>query len=295
MNEFKSSASKIEFTSYDDLFQSDSTEKAESEVVRISIDEIRDFKNHPFRVTDDEKMDELVESIKEYGILTPGVVRPLKDGSYEMISGHRRKRALERLNIEVMPVIIREYLDDEAAIAMVDANIQREYILPSEKAQAYKMKHEAIKHQGCKAEKKSYDIVGEKSGDNGKTVQRYIRLTYLVDELMDLVDVGKLGFIAAVELSYLSETEQSILYKKMKEEGTVPNGIQATRLKNTSQEGVFEEDILKNILHKEEKKSKNLILESALIKEYFSDDYSRDEMVEVICTLLKNWKQGGEG
>lgn len=294
MSEFKSSAAKIELTSYEELFGDVSTGDYGGKVYLIPISEIKEFEDHPFRVIDDDKMDELVKSIKEYGILTPGVVRKLPDGSFQMISGHRRRHALILLGLEYMPVVVCEYDDDEATIAMVDSNIQREEVLPSEKASAYKMKYDALRHRGCKANKNSYDMVGELNGDNGKTVQRYIRLTYLVKELLDMVDAGKLGFIAAVELSHLSKDEQILLWQKMKGFGVIPNGGQATRLKDISQAEGINEDAIGQILGKKEQKVKNLVLKSTVVREYFPEDYSSDEMVEVICNLLEKWKQGGE-
>lgn len=213
-NARKSSASKIKLDTYDDLFGSDITGNSSLEqIINAPLVDLYTFKDHPFRVVDDEKMEETTESIRQYGVLMPGIARPRAEGGYELIAGHRRKRGSELAGRSEMPIIVRNYTDDEATIIMVDSNIQREDILPSEKAKAYKMKFEAMKHQGSKAEKNTYDEVGEAAGDNGKMVQRYIRLAELIPELLNMVDEKKLGFISGVDISYLSAEEQTLLYK----------------------------------------------------------------------------------
>ena len=204
------SASKIKIDSFDDLFGNLAIENSNSaeRVVEVSLEELHTFKNHPFRVLDDAKMEETVESIKKYGVLMPGIARPRKEGGYEIIAGHRRKRGSELAGKATMPVFIRNYTDDEATIIMVDTNIQREDILPSEKAKAYKMKYEAMKHQGKKSSKNTLEEVGEAAGENAKKVQRYIWLARLSDALLEMVDNRKLGFSQGVDISFLSEEAQ---------------------------------------------------------------------------------------
>ena len=198
------SAQKVKLTSYDDLFGTN--EAASGEVITsVPISHLRTFKGHPFRVVDDVKMQETVESIKKYGVLVPGIVRPHPEDGYEVVAGHRRWRACELAELEEMPVIIRELDDDAATIIMVDTNIQREDILPSEKANAYKMKYEAMKHQGSKGDKYTADMVGEAAGESGRTVQRYIRLAELVQELLDYVDENKIPMVVGEKLSYLKQ------------------------------------------------------------------------------------------
>lgn len=204
------SAEKVKLSSFDDLFGKEETVSGEV-VTSVPIDLLHPFKNHPFHVLDDEKMEETVESVKQYGILMPGIVRPYPDGGYEVVAGHRRWRACELAGLEEMPVIIRDIDDDTATVIMVDTNIQREDILPSEKAFAYKMKYEALKHQGSKGEKYTAEMVGETAGDSGRTVQRYIRLANLISGLLDLVDVKKVPMIVGEKLSYLTREEQELV------------------------------------------------------------------------------------
>lgn len=204
---------EIQLTSYDELLGINEAEQNTlNQIVEVPLNELHSFRNHPFHVNDDEKMAETVESIKNYGILNPALVRPRAEGGYELIAGHRRKRGCELAGKSKMPVLIRNYTDDEAVIVMVDSNIQRESLLPSEKAYAYKMKMDAVKHQGIKDENAasvdSADLVGQAAGDSGRTVQRYIRLTCLIPELLKLLDEGKINFTVGVSLTYLSETEQ---------------------------------------------------------------------------------------
>lgn len=224
------SAQKIKLTSYDDLFGTN--EQPSSEVVTfVPINLLHAFKDHPFRVVDDEKMQETVESVKKYGILMPGIVRPHPENGYEVIAGHRRWRACELAGLDEMPVIVRDLDDDAATVIMVDTNIQREDILLSEKAYAYKMKYEAMKHQGSKAEKNTADMVGETAGDSGRTVQRYIRLTELVQELLDYVDAKKIPMVIGEKLSYLKHQEQLWLVNAITNSGMFPSKIQAEQLK----------------------------------------------------------------
>ena len=290
----KSSAGKIKIDSFDDLFGGSQEQEVSTErIVMASLNELYPFQNHPFRVIDDEKMEELAESIREYGILTPGIARPRTEGGYELIAGHRRKRGLELVGLLELPIIVRNYSDDEAIIMMVDSNIQREDILPSEKARAYKMKCEAMKHQGSKMEKHTYDKVGETARDNGKMVQRYIRLVELIPELLLMVDEKKLGFISAVELSYLKKEEQQWLYEKMMEWNVVPNGTQAITLKKYRGSGELNRGLIEVILCEKKEKMAKVTLKSDRIKQYFTEEYSKEEIEEVIYELLEKWKQEG--
>lgn len=285
---------EIQLTSYDDLLGINSEESEDTEKIIIApLTELYTFKDHPFRVVDDEKMEETTESIRQYGVLMPGIARPRAEGGYELIAGHRRKRGSELAGRSEMPIIVRNYTDDEATIIMVDSNIQREDILPSEKAKAYKMKFEAMKHQGSKAEKNTYDEVGEAAGDNGKMVQRYIRLAELIPELLNMVDEKKLGFISGVDISYLSAEEQTLLYKKIMELNVVPNGTQAATLKKYSLSGELNAGVIDLLLSEEKPKAKKVTLKADRIKEYFTAEYSNDEIEEVIYELLEKWKQEG--
>ena len=285
---------EIQLTSYDDLLGINSEESEDTEKIIIApLTELYTFKDHPFRVVDDEKMEETTESIRQYGVLMPGIARPRAEGGYELIAGHRRKRGSELAGRSEMPIIVRNYTDDEATIIMVDSNIQREDILPSEKAKAYKMKFEAMKHQGSKAEKNTYDEVGEAAGDNGKMVQRYIRLAELIPELLNMVDDKKLGFISGVDISYLSVEEQTLLYKKIMELNVVPNGTQAATLKKYSLSGELNAGVTDLLLSEEKPKAKKVTLKAERIKEYFTAEYSNDEIEEVIYELLEKWKQEG--
>ena len=285
---------EIQLTSYDDLLGISNEESEDTEKIIIApLTELYTFKDHPFRVVDDEKMEETTESIRQYGVLVPGIARPRVGGGYEIIAGHRRKRGSERAGKSEMPIIVRNYTDDEATIIMVDSNIQREDILPSEKAKAYKMKFEAMKHQGSKAGKHTYDEVGEAAGDNGKMVQRYIRLAELIPELLDMVDEKKLGFISGVDISYLSAEEQTMLCKKIEELNVVPNGTQAATLKKYSLSGELNAGVIDLLLSEEKPKVKKVTLKADRIKEYFTEEYSNDEIEEVIYGLLEKWKKEG--
>ncbi len=233
------SAGKARLTSYDDLFGEDNG-NVQDQYTTIPLSQLHSFKNHPFRVMDDEKMQETVESVEQYGIIQPGIVRPCESG-YEVVAGHRRWRACELAGLTEMPVIIRELDDDAATVLMVDTNIQRENILPSEKARAYQMKYEAMKHQGSKGDKHTAEAVGEKAGDSGRTVQRYIRLASLTDGLLDMVDEGKIAMSAGERLSYLTEQEQTWVVEAVQNADIYPSTIQAEQLKELSQNGELTE------------------------------------------------------
>lgn len=283
-----STVSKIKLTSYDDLFGS-SLPAGTDQIQQIPLSDLHEFKDHPFKILDDEKMQETVESIKEHGILIPGIVRPRKEGGYEIISGHRRKHACELLGLTTMPVIVRDYTDDEATIIMVDSNIQRENILPSEKAFAYKMKLEAMKHQG-KAGKASAAQVGEAAGDNAKTVQRYIRLTYLIPEFLQMVDDSTLPMMCGVDLSFLSLDVQMVVYQTITQ-----HHIKLT-LKLTGQlrekenlTGKEIEEILLGIPSTPPSK-RSIKLPQKTLDNYFTPDYTEKQIQDILISLLDRWK-----
>lgn len=259
------------------------------QVKNISLEELHPFKNHPFKVIDDEKMQETVESIAEHGVLVPGIARPREDGGYEIISGHRRKRGAELAGKKEVPFLVRNYTDDEATIIMVDANIQRENLLPSEKAFAYKMKNDALKHQGKKSDKSTYELVGEKAGDTAKTVQRYIRLTELYSDLLDMVDSNKIGFIVGSELSFLKPEEQKLVYEWILKSGKKITVEQAERLKKNSQAGEFDVSILE-CSSSTQKKTRGLRLKAKWRNEFFSDRDSDEDIEKLIYELLCQWK-----
>ena len=280
--------------------------KAEK-IDEIEISKIKDFPNHPFKVIDDEKMDALIESIKERGVLSPAIVRPKEDGTYEMISGHRRKHASQRLGLKTLKCLVKDLTDDEATILMVDSNIQREEILPSEKAFAYKMKLDAIKHQGERTDltgdatsaplvqkldkSVSRDIIAQENQESSEQVRRYIRLTYLVDELLEMVDNKKLGFRTAVELSYLEIDNQYCLYDIMDANEVAPNLAQAVHLKKMQQEGTLTEDkIIKMICLEKSNQKEKLSIEVQSIKDYFPSNYSLRMMQDKIKELLEQYK-----
>ena len=292
-NPKKSSAEKIKLGSFDDLFGGTGVEESTEKIIYVPLSELHTFHDHPFRVLDDEKMEETTESIKQYGVLMPGIARPRKKGGYELIAGHRRKRGSELAGLREMPIMVRNYSDDEATIIMVDSNIQREDILPSEKAKAYKMKFEALKHQGIKGGKHTYDEVGEAAGDNGKMVQRYIRLAELIPDLLDMVDEKKLGFISGVDISFLSEAEQIMVYQKMQELRKVPNGTQSALLKKYSLAGELNIGMIELILSEEKEKAKKIVLRADRMNDYFGSEYTNEEIEEVIYKLLDRWKQNG--
>lgn len=292
MSEFKSSAAKIELTSYEELFGDVSTDDFSGKVYLIPISEIKEFKDHPFKVIDDDKMDELVESIKEYGVLTPGVVRRLPDGSYEMISGHRRKHALKLLGIEFMPVVVREYEDDEAAIAMVDANIQREEVLPSEKARAYRIRYDAIKHQGKKGN--ALNVMSEDTGENTKKIQRYIWLSRLNDDLLSMVDFKKLGLSQGITLSFLKPEEQLWVLNAIRNLSINMSTKQSEELKDLSQSNILDEAEVWRVLSPMtdvDRKNRKVTMKGDVLDDYFSDEYSVEQIKDIIIKLLDDWKK----
>ena len=282
------SAEKVKLNSFDDLFGIDETGET---VTSVPLSELHTFKGHPFRVLDDEKMQETVESVKQYGVLMPGIVRPHPEGGYEVIAGHRRWRACELAGLTEMPVIIREMDDDTAVVLMVDTNIQREDILPSEKARAYRMKYEAMKHQGSKGEKYTADAIGEAAGDSGRTVQRYIRLSELAEELMDYVDENKIPMVAGEKLSYLKAEEQAWVVDAIGNSGIFPSKTQAEQLKESSETGELTEGNVYAVLIRKEKENVNVTISAKRIRNYFPTEYSKEQIEDVIYTLLEEWKQ----
>lgn len=289
------SAQKVKLTSYDDLFGTSGTEGGEV-VTSLPIRLFHTFKGHPFRVVDDEKMQETVESVKKYGVLVPGIVRPHPVDGYEVVAGHRRWRACELAGLEEMPVIIRDLDDDAATVIMVDTNIQREDILPSEKARAYKMKYEAMKHQGSKGDKFTADAVGEAAGDSGRTVQRYIRLAELVPELLDYVDAKKIPMVVGEILSYLKPEEQAWFADAAANSGIFPSKAQAERLKESSKCGELTEGMVYAVLVRKEGGNSGVTISAKKIRSYFPPAYTKSQIEEVIYSLLEGWKQNyGEG
>ncbi len=287
------SAGKIKLASYDDLFGTDRDVTAE-QITYLPLALLRPFKNHPFKVLDDEKMQETVTSIKERGVQVPGIVRTCPDGGYEVIAGHRRWRACELAGLSEMPVIVRDLDDDAATVAMVDTNIQREDILPSEKARAYKMKYEAMKHQGNKADRHTADEVGGEAGDSARTVQRYIRLAELAQELLDYVDAGKIPMAAGERLSYMPKGEQQWVVRAVSDSGIFPSKTQAEQLKAASEAGELTEGGVYDILVKKSASSVKVTISPRRIRDYFPAGYTKTEIEEVIYSLLEEWKQNKE-
>ena len=302
----KSSAKKIELASVDDLF---STEEGRQDaklekIQEIPLSELHPFKNHPFKVKDDEAMMETADSIKQYGVLVPAIARPDPEGGYELVAGHRRHRASELAEKETMPVIIRDLDDDAATIIMVDSNLQRESLLPSERAFAYKMKLDAMKHQGERVDltcsqvgnklegKKSSEILAEQVGQSKNQIFRYIRLTELISELMDTVDEKKIALNPAYELSFLKKEEQVDLLDAMDSEQATPSLSQAQRLKKYSQEGHLTLDMMRVIMGEEKKSNLDRVtFTSDTLRKYFPKSYTPQRMQETIIKLLEQWQK----
>ena len=299
----KSSAKNIVLKSVDDIFQTEENrvDAQRERVQEIPLDQLKPFKNHPFKVRDDQRMLDTVDSIREYGVLVPAIARPDPEGGYELISGHRRKRGCEMAGLQTMPVIIRDLDDDAAVLVMVDSNIQREELLPSERAFAYKMKLEALKHQGARSDLTSRqvvgklemaDVVGQNAGESGRQVQRYIRLTELISELLDMVDERNLAFNPAVEVSYLKRDEQRMLLEAMDAEQTTPSLSQAQRLKKFSQEGRLTEEAMSAIMSEEKKSDMDKVtLRSDTLRRYFPKSYTPKQMEQTIIRLLDVWQK----
>ena len=303
----KSSAKNIRLSSLDDLFSTEETRQeaqadAGREKVRmIPLNELHPFAHHPFKVKDDEAMQDTVESVKAYGVLVPAIARPREEGGYELVAGHRRHRASLLAGLAEMPVIVRELDDDEATIIMVDSNLQRETLLPSERAFAYRMKLEALKRQGARADLTSRQVVGKLEtadaigkdvGESGRQIQRFIRLTYLVPPFLDMVDEHKVAFNPAVELSYLTSEEQVVLLDAMDSEQSTPSLSQAQRLKKFSQEGRLSEDVMRAILSEEKKPEVGKItLSGDKLRRYFPKSFTPQQMEQTIFRLLEQWQR----
>ena len=279
----KSSATLL--TSVEDLFttQEERDDRELERVQNIAVSDLRPFKNHPFKVIKGEEMEKMIESVRQFGVITPAVARPLSGSKYEIVSGHRRLEACRKLGIETMPVVVREMTDDEAVIAMVDANLQRETILPSEKAFAYKMKLEALKHQGKTspqlAQKLSVEIVADEAEESKDQIRRYIRLTNLTPELLEMVDEGKIAFSPAVEISFLTENEPRLLLDAMDMNNCTPSHAQSIRLKKLSQEGSLTDEMIENIMSEEKPNQKeNIKFKREDFKKFFPPSYTDKQM-----------------
>ena len=284
------SASKVKLNSFDDLFGMEQPQAGTEQIQEIALSELHGFKGHPFKVLDDEKMQEMIESIREYGILIPGIARRMKDSGYEIIAGHRRKYACEMAGLSTMPMFIRDYTDDEATIIMVDSNIQREDILPSEKAKAYRMKYDAMKHQGSKAGGLTLGELGETAGESAKTVQRYIWISRLSDSLLDMVDTKKIGIMQAVDLSFLSENAQQWVFAVIQEINAGITTQQSAMLKESDKKGELTFPMVRMLLEKEKTVERKVIIKAERINSYFPVTYSRKEIENIIYQLLDNWK-----
>ena len=290
----------------DDIFSTEESrqEQQREQVQQIPIGELFPFKNHPFKVLDDESMQRTVESVEQYGVLSPLIARPRPEGGYEIISGHRRQHAAQLAGLETLPVIVRNMDDDAAVLLMVDSNLQRESILPSERAFAYKMKLEALKNQGARSDltcgqfghkligAKARDIVADESGDNARNVQRFIRLTSLIPELLDMVDEKKIAFNPAVELSYLDESQQRDFLEAMNDTQNAPSLSQAQRLKKLAQEGHFSYDVAFAVMGEEKKgELDKVVIKNDTLRKYFPRSYTPKQMEDTIIKLLDQWQR----
>ena len=299
----KSSAKKVELASVDDLFSTEETraDAQREKVMEIPLSELHPFKNHPFKVKDDEAMMETADSVRKYGVLVPAIARPDPDGGYELVAGHRRHRASELAEKETMPVIVRDLDDDAATIIMVDSNLQREELLPSERAFAYKMKLDAMKHQGERVDLTSSqvgtklradELLAQQAGSSRNQVQRYIRLTELIPELLDMVDERKIALNPAYELSFLKKEEQVDLLDAMDSEQATPSLSQAQRLKKFSQEGHLSLDVMRAIMGEEKKSDLDKVtFTSDTLRKYFPKSYTPAKMHETIIKLLEQWQK----
>ena len=290
----------------DNIFSTEESrqEQQREQVQQIPIGELFPFKNHPFKVLDDESMQRTVESVEQYGVLSPLIARPRPEGGYEIISGHRRQHAAQLAGLDALPVIVRQMDDNAAVLLMVDSNLQRENILPSERAFVYKMKLEAIKNQGARSDLtcgqighklngvKARDIVADESGDNARNVQRFIRLTNLVPELLDMVDEKKIAFNPAVELSYLDESQQRDFLEAMNDTQNAPSLSQAQRLKKLAQEGHFSYDVAFAVMGEEKKDELDkVVIKNDTLRKYFPRSYTPKQMEDTIIKLLEQWQR----
>ncbi len=288
----KDSANKIKILGFDELLCQ--SNEQDERYIEVALSKLQSFKNHPYKVLKDEKMYELTESIKENGLLVPGIVRKRNEGGYEIIAGHRRAMACEMAGLKSMKVVIMDLNDDEATVIMVDSNIQRERLLYSERAFDYKLRSDAMKHQGSKGDKLTIDIIGEKSNESGKQVQRYIRLTNLITELLDMVDDKRIAFIPAVDISYLGKKEQEWLLDFISTTQQYPTGKQAALIKENFQNGCLTEGIIKTIMLKKKPEGVKVGISSDIIEKYFPKDYGTQNIINTIIRLLEdNLKNGG--
>ena len=299
----KSAAKNIQLASYDDLFKTDEERQADAQerIQNLPLDKLEPFPNHPFKVIDDDKMLETVESIKERGVLVPILVRPKNDGNFEIVSGHRRHHASQLAGLTEIPAIVREMGDDTAILLMVDSNLQREELLPSEKAFAYKMKLDAMKRQGQRTDltsaqigrkfdgKESRELLAEQVGESRNQISRFIRLTNLVPNLLDRVDNKTMAFNAAVEVSYLTEPEQLMLCDAIEREECTPNLSQAKRLKQYSQDGKLDENVMDAIMTEEKPIEDKLVLKGDVLAKYFPRTYTPSQKQKIIVKLLEDW------
>ena len=302
----KNTGKKLSLTAYDDLFSTEESRQDDlrERVMEIPLNQLQHFRDHPFQVRHDQALQDMADSIKEYGVLSPGLARPLPDGTYEVVSGNRRLEACILAGIATMPVIVRDMTEDEAIIAMVDANLQRENILPSERAFAYKMKLEAMKRQAGRpskenvsqvgTRKRSDQILADQVGESRNQVQRYIRLTELIPPILDMVDgvaERKIAFNPAVELSYLTLSEQAMLLDAMEAQDCTPSLSQSQRLKKYSQQGKLSEDVMHAIMSEEKKEVDRVTLTTDTLSKYFPKSYTPKQMQETIIKLLEQWQK----
>lgn len=299
----KGSDKKIELKGYDDIFTPDAATATSEQVREIAVDQLFPFKNHPFKVLDDQAMLDTVQSIKEHGVLVPAIARPRPEGGYELVSGHRRQHACQLAGIESMPVLVRNLDDDAATILMVDSNLQRENILPSERAFAFKLKLEAMKHQGNRADltssqlgtklesKRADQLLAEQAGESRNQVQRYIRLTELIPEMLAMVDDRRMAFNPAVELSYLTKDEQQQLFEEIENCQATPSLSQAQRLKKFSQEGKLSEDVIMAVMSEEKKDIDKVTLPGEAINKFFPKSFTPKQKQDTIIKLLEQWQR----
>lgn len=293
----------ISLKSYDSIFQNDEQRNSE-EIKPVPISELKPFEQQPFKVLLDESMDELVDSIKQSGVLTPVIARPHKDGGYEILSGHRRVKACELAGITEIPVVVKNLDDDTATILLVDSNLQREHILPSEKAFAYQMKLEAMKRKAGRPSKdnprqnvgnfESADVLGESVGESGRQIQRYIRLTNLIDPILQMVDDNQIAMNAAVELSYLGSKEQAAVMQSIEKEDTSPSIAQAKKIRKFHQDGKLNEAVIDSIMMEQKPETIKITLGEDKLKKYFPKSYTKAKMEEIILKLLDKWHRQRE-
>ena len=293
----------ISLKSYDSIFQNDEQRNTE-EIKPVPISELKPFTEQPFKVKLDEDMDALVDSIKQCGVLTPVIARPHKDGGYEILSGHRRVKACELAGITDIPVVVKNLDDDTATILLVDSNLQREHILPSEKAFAYQMKLEAMKRKAGRPSKEnprqivgnleSADILGQDTGESGRQIQRYIRLTNLIDPILDMVDNNQIAMNAAVEISYLSSKEQAAVMQSIEKEETSPSIAQARKMRKFHQDGNLSNAVIDSIMMEQKPETVKITLGEEKLKKYFPKSYSKAKMEEIILKLLDKWRRQRE-